>query len=228
MKSSCGDEPTVVVDGVEAPPSREVAIVQGLRDCGEGVPYEPHSAGEDAALMAYAVLRCCGLIGAGDWRVPERIGRSVAQAQASEWRPISTAPHDRFVLVYSRFPDPDDGPIVWAKWEADDGEGCPYWRNTFGSMINEPSLWTDVSFPEMAAKPSTGALSSSPHEQNTPSPPDPPEAIGDEVELACEAYAGAEWRGFSESFRAAVRRRMTEAVSALHQAGKLPATGGER
>ena len=30
-----------------------------------------------AAMAAYAVLRSCGLIGAGDWRVPERIGRTL-------------------------------------------------------------------------------------------------------------------------------------------------------
>ena len=32
-----------------------------------------------AALAAYAVLRCCGLIRAGDWRVPNRIARVTAE-----------------------------------------------------------------------------------------------------------------------------------------------------
>lgn len=61
------------------------AIDSGLADCGDGIDYDPDSAGEKAAMAAYAVLRCCGLIAAGDWRVPRRIGRT-AQAMISQER----------------------------------------------------------------------------------------------------------------------------------------------
>lgn len=54
-------------------------IDKGLADCGEGLPYADQSPGQAAAEAAYAVLRCCGLITAGDWRVPRRVGRTVAE-----------------------------------------------------------------------------------------------------------------------------------------------------
>jgi hypothetical protein len=62
------------------------AIDKGLADCGEGIPYKDRSSGERAAYAAYAVLRCCGLITAGDWRVPERIGRVAQEMLGDEER----------------------------------------------------------------------------------------------------------------------------------------------
>ena len=52
-------------------------IAQGLYVCGDGVAFVDGSDAESAAMAAYAVLRSSGLIGAGDWRVPERIGRTL-------------------------------------------------------------------------------------------------------------------------------------------------------
>ena len=59
------------------------SIDQGLGDCGDGIPYADGSVGEAAAMSAYAVLRCCHLITAGDWRVPKRIGQSTQEMVAS-------------------------------------------------------------------------------------------------------------------------------------------------
>lgn len=70
-----------------APPAPGGEITKGLNDCGLGVPYGDRSVGEAAAQAAYAVLRCCNLIGAGDWRVPERIG-SCTQEMA-QGRPLA-------------------------------------------------------------------------------------------------------------------------------------------
>lgn len=62
------------------------AITKGLADCSEGLPYPPDAPAEKAAYAAYVVLRCCGLITAGDWRVCERIGRT-AQAMIEKVTP---------------------------------------------------------------------------------------------------------------------------------------------
>lgn len=51
-------------------------VTPGLATCAAGEPYADHSEAEAAVMAAYGVLRACGLIGAGDQRVPEQIGRT--------------------------------------------------------------------------------------------------------------------------------------------------------
>lgn len=70
-----------------SPNYRPDAITRGLDDASMGVAYEPGSPGEVAYMAAYAVLRCCNLIGAGDGRVPERIGRIVQEMTKGEEGP---------------------------------------------------------------------------------------------------------------------------------------------
>lgn len=84
-------------EGAGAGDSPLTRVANGLGDCGEGKPYADDSPAEAAALSAYSVLRCCGLITAGDWRVPERIGRTtqaMIEGRAAGDSPLTRAEFD--------------------------------------------------------------------------------------------------------------------------------------
>lgn len=156
-----GDLATTVsaVDGTQqsiAPAGS--ALERGLAYCGIGVPYGDHSVGESAAQAAYAVLRCCDLIRAGDWRVPSRIG-SVTQEMVQSRIIRSSAKQNegdrsRDELNTSSqpvkiLPDTEhDGGEVFDRWlpiETAPKDGEPLLLANFAAMdllVQVPHVWS--------------------------------------------------------------------------------------
>lgn len=64
----------------------------------------------------------------------------------SGWRDISTAPRDEWVLVWTRFPDPEDGPIIRAMEVGHGSDYGAYWKNSAGGEINA-DFWMPLPTP---------------------------------------------------------------------------------
>ena len=156
--------------------------------------------------------------------------------RATLWQPMTTAPRDGSYII-AKVGDAGEQREHWAgrPFAVRFDKPCGGWAvfPGFGGAPDEWfTEWTPV--PPSPTKqapeaPPVTAERSSPHEQNTPSPPDTPEAIGAEVEervarAICAAYGARYDNAFGSMSLETLdaHRAARAALSALHQAGKLP------
>lgn len=129
-------------------PKEGDTITEGLTDCGEGEPFTPGSVGEDASMAAYAVLRCCDLISAGDQRVPDRIGRTLTAfykdrpsplaKEAEGWKLVPVEPDKAMLRAALNLEVAPDEPITdYLHTPGNSDEDRKIWEAVVPGIVSE-------------------------------------------------------------------------------------------